>query len=32
MNEPAEAQAALTRLVSIEPDYKDARERLDKLP
>jgi tetratricopeptide (TPR) repeat protein len=32
MNEPGEARAALTRLVAIQPDYKDARERLDKLP
>ena len=32
MNEPAEAKAALTRLLAIEPGYKDARERLDKLP
>jgi tetratricopeptide (TPR) repeat protein len=32
MNEPAEARAALTRLLVIEPAYKDARERLDKLP
>jgi tetratricopeptide (TPR) repeat protein len=32
MNEPADARGALTRLVAIEPAYKDARERLDKLP
>jgi tetratricopeptide (TPR) repeat protein len=32
MNEPAEARAALTRLLAIDPQYKDARERLDKLP
>jgi tetratricopeptide (TPR) repeat protein len=32
MNEPGEARAALTRLLEIEPEYKDARERLDKLP
>lgn len=32
MNEPAEARVALMRLVAIDPDYKDARERLGKLP
>jgi len=32
MNQPAEAKAALARLVAIEPDYKDARQRLDNLP
>jgi hypothetical protein len=32
MDRPEEARAALTRLLAIEPGYKDARERLDKLP
>ena len=32
MNQPAEAKAALARLAAIEPDYKDARQRLDNLP
>jgi tetratricopeptide (TPR) repeat protein len=32
MNQPEEAKAALTRLVAIDPDYKDARQRLDNLP
>jgi pentatricopeptide repeat protein len=32
MNEPVEAKAALSRLVAVDPGYKDARERLDKLP
>ncbi len=32
MNNPAEAKAALTRLVALAPDYKDARQRLDNLP
>jgi tetratricopeptide (TPR) repeat protein len=32
MNRPAEATAALARLVVIEPEYKDARQRLDNLP
>jgi tetratricopeptide (TPR) repeat protein len=32
MGKTAEAREALTRLAAIEPGYKDARERLDKLP
>jgi tetratricopeptide (TPR) repeat protein len=32
MNNPAEAKAALTRLVALDPNYKDARQRLDNLP
>jgi Flp pilus assembly protein TadD, contains TPR repeats len=32
MDQPAEAKAALTRLVAIDPVYKDARQRLDNLP
>jgi tetratricopeptide (TPR) repeat protein len=32
MNQPNEARQCLTRLVAIEPGYKDARERLDNLP
>lgn len=32
MNDPHEARAALERLVAIDPNYKDARQRLDKLP
>ncbi|MEX2175455.1 MAG: tetratricopeptide repeat protein [Pirellulaceae bacterium] len=32
MNLPAEARPALARVVAIDPGYKDARERLDKLP
>jgi hypothetical protein len=32
MGQPVEARAALTRLVALEPDYKDARQRLDNLP
>ncbi len=32
MNDPIEAKAALVRLVALEPDYKDARQRLDNLP
>ena len=32
MNQPAEARAAFVRLTEIDPAYKDARERLDKLP
>lgn len=32
MNEAGDAKSALTRLVAIKPNYKDARERLDKLP
>ncbi|MCI0358039.1 MAG: tetratricopeptide repeat protein, partial [Planctomycetaceae bacterium] len=32
MDQPAEAKAALARLVAIDPDYKDARQRLDNLP
>jgi len=31
MQKKSEARAALTQLVAIEPSYKDARERLDKL-
>ena len=31
MNERAEANAAFERLVALEPDYKDARQRLDNL-
>jgi tetratricopeptide (TPR) repeat protein len=32
MDQPAEAKSALTRLLAIDPGYKDARQRLDKLP
>jgi tetratricopeptide (TPR) repeat protein len=32
MNDPHEARAVLGRLVAIDPNYKDARQRLDKLP
>jgi tetratricopeptide (TPR) repeat protein len=32
MGKTGEAREALTRLVAIDPGYKDARERLDKLP
>jgi len=32
MNRPDEAKAALSRLVAIDAGYKDARQRLDKLP
>ena len=32
MNQPEEAKAALARLLAIDPDYKDARQRLDNLP
>jgi tetratricopeptide (TPR) repeat protein len=32
MDQTQEARAAFTRLLTIEPDYKDARQRLDKLP
>jgi tetratricopeptide (TPR) repeat protein len=31
-NEPARARAALARLVAANPGFRDARERLDKLP
>lgn len=31
MNLPAEAREAFHRLLAIDPEYKDARERLDKL-
>ena len=32
MNLPAEARRAFEKLLSIEPDFKDARQRLDNLP
>ena len=32
MNQPAEARQAFEQLLAIDPGYKDARERLDKLP
>jgi tetratricopeptide (TPR) repeat protein len=32
MGKNGEAREALTKLVAIEPGYKDARERLDKVP
>jgi tetratricopeptide (TPR) repeat protein len=32
MGQLGEARDALSRLISIDPGYKDARERLDKLP
>jgi thioredoxin-like negative regulator of GroEL len=32
MGKTSEAREALTRLVEMDPGYKDARERLDKLP
>jgi hypothetical protein len=32
MEQPVDAKAALMRLVALVPDYKDARQRLDKLP
>jgi tetratricopeptide (TPR) repeat protein len=31
MNNPGQARTALEQLVAADPDYKDARERLDKL-
>jgi tetratricopeptide (TPR) repeat protein len=31
MDQPAEAKTALTRLVAIDPGYKDAQQRLDNL-
>ena len=32
MGNTDEARVALTRLIATDPGYKDARERLDKLP